>query len=95
MKKNSWLATVLLVLAVVGLASVGSLSSIIHLQQVSAQHHSIEEQNKALVIAFFNDVYDSRNVSTIDKYLADNFTSAIGEGDKQSYENIIDAVHNS
>jgi predicted ester cyclase len=95
MKKYSRLATVLFVLAVAGLASGGSLSSIIHLHQVLAQRPSVEEQNKALVIAFFSDVYDNRNVSTIDKYLADNFSSAIGEGDKQSYEDIINAVHNS
>ncbi len=94
-KKNSWLTIVLLVLAIAGLAIVGSLSSIIHLLQVSAKLPSVEEQNKALVIAFFNDVYDNRNVSAIDRYLADNFSSAISKGDKQSYENIIDAVHNS
>jgi predicted ester cyclase len=95
MKKNSWLVIVLLVSAVAGLAGFGSFSSIIHLPQVAAQRPSVEEQNKALVIAFYNDVYDNPNVSTIDKYLADNFSSAIGKGDKQSYENVIDAVHNS
>lgn len=95
MKKNSWLVIVLLVSAVAGLASFGSFSSIIHLPQVAAQRPSVEEQNKALVIAFYNDVYDNPNVSTIDKYLADNFSSPIGKGDRQSYDNVIDAVHDS
>jgi predicted ester cyclase len=95
MKKDSWLVIVLLVSAVAGLASFANFSSIIHLLQVVAQRSSVEDQNKALVIAFYNDVYENPNVSTIDKYLADNFSSAVGKGDKQAYENVIDAVHNS
>ncbi len=80
-----------LILSVVGLTTVGSLWYI-PLEQVSGQ--SQVESNKALVTALYDEVYDNRNVSAIDKFLADNFSSATG-ADKQLFKEITNASHSS
>jgi hypothetical protein len=74
-KRLSRLVKLQIVLTIVGLIGVTSVG-IISIQQTSAQDSSQEEDNKALVMAFYNDVYDNHNLSAIDKYMADNFTSA-------------------
>ena len=82
-KKLSRLAKIQIVLTVVGLIGVTN-AGIISIQQASAQNSSQEEDNKALVTAFYNDVYDNHNLSAIDKYMADNFTSAGPGTDRES-----------
>ena len=95
MKKCSDLALVPLTLAVLGLTSVYSLSGTVIIDQALAQ----EEDNQALVMTFFNDVYDNRNVSAIDRHLAVNSSSGhpilgnvIG---KEAITENISAVHDS
>lgn len=85
-----------LVLTVLGLVGIGGNSGIFPLNQGFAQQQNSpeEEQNKGLVMAFFNDVYDNRNVSAIDEYVADNFTTSIS-ADKESFKEITGAAFNS
>ena len=80
------------ILVVLGLATVGSLW-LIPLEQVSGQDTSQEEANKALVTAFYDEAYDNRNATAVDKYMADNFSSHVHTGaDKQKFKEI---THNS
>ena len=60
-----------LILAVLGLATVASLWPLP--LEVLAQDKSQGEANKAIVTAFYEEVYDNRNASAIDKYIANNF----------------------
>jgi predicted SnoaL-like aldol condensation-catalyzing enzyme len=85
-----------LIMIVIGLVSIGSGTNIISIQQSSAQEQdsSQEEGNKALVSAFFNDVYDNRNVSALTRYIADTFTTSDGI-DKEAFIANISAVLNS
>lgn len=81
------------ILVVLGLATVGSLW-LIPLEEVSGQGTPQENANKAIVTAFYNEVYDNRNVSAVDKFLADNFSSATG-ADKQKFMEITNASNTS
>lgn len=81
------------ILTVLGLVTVGTLW-FIPLEGVSGQDKSQEEVNKAIVTAFYDEVYDNRNASAIDKYIADNFSSDTG-ADKQKFKEIIESTHRS
>ncbi|MDR4512634.1 MAG: ester cyclase [Nitrososphaeraceae archaeon] len=82
-----------LILAVIGIATVASLWPV-PLEEVLAQDKSQGEANKAIVTAFYEEVYDNRNSSAIDKYIANNFSSDNG-ADKQKFKEIIDATYSS
>ncbi|HZD33727.1 MAG TPA: ester cyclase [Nitrososphaeraceae archaeon] len=77
-----------LTLAILGIAIIGSLW-LVPLKEVSGQDTSQEEANKALVTAFYDEAYDNRNASAVDKYVADTFLSHVHTGaDKQKFKEI-------
>jgi predicted ester cyclase len=82
-----------LILAVLGLSTVVTLWYV-PLEEILGQDKSQEEANKAIVTAFYEEVYDNRNATAIDKYIADNFSSDTG-ADKQKFKEITDITHRS
>jgi hypothetical protein len=81
------------ILAVLGLSTVVNLWPG-PLEEVLGQDKSQEEANKAIATSFYEEVYNNRNVTAIDKYIADNFSSDTG-ADKQKFKEIIDTTHRS
>ncbi|MGD1837963.1 MAG: ester cyclase [Nitrososphaeraceae archaeon] len=92
---NLFVTTLTLVLIGGIVTSIVETSAQIDTNQTNSQ----EEKNKELVLAFFKEVYDNRNVSAIDQYLSEDYSFDIFKeefsGDRNSIKNDLNEIFNA